>query len=206
MGVVFSFVFTACAQGSNAPPNKMVPKNKPERQAEVEIAPEPEPEPDILDFSDDFDDDEDDWLDDSFSGLDDAFAEREQFMRDQQLASDGSLLVAVTDAQKAFVEAQRDHVIGQGGEFNEFDESIILALTSDACETAILNFHEVDQFVFESHVATSPLIQSLVHDSASDFDAATIERSLADIMVFGMKYMCPADAGDWRAVYHEIYG
>ncbi|MDQ1177856.1 hypothetical protein [Microbacterium sp. SORGH_AS_0421] len=92
----------------------------------------------------------------------DVFAEREEYFREQQLPMDGSPLVAVTPAQKEFIAEQRAYVEQQGSAWTSADESLALALAGDACETAILNRHQVDASTMNTHVATSPLFAQLI--------------------------------------------
>ncbi|WP_156316531.1 hypothetical protein [Leucobacter japonicus] len=149
--------------------------------------------------------------DDAVSGgvgddLGDAFAEREQFFRDQQLPLDGSLLTAVTPQQQEFISQQRSYVESQGGTWTPEAEHAALALAADACETSILNGHEVDTDTFISHFQTEPLLPALVPDTLPDDQRAVAERNVASIMVFGTGFLCPADAPQWEAGFAEVYG
>lgn len=138
--------------------------------------------------------------------LGDAFAEREQFFRDQQLPLDGSLLTAVTPQQQEFISQQRGYVESQGGTWTPEAEHTALALAADACETSILNGHEVDTDAFISHFQTEPLLPALVPDTLPDDQRAVAERNVASIMVFGTGFLCPADAPQWEAGFAEVYG
>lgn len=131
------------------------------------------------------------------------FLERDQFINDQQLPLDGSPLKAITDEQKKFVAEHRAHVESSGGNWSDEAESLILALTADACESAILNGHKIDAFLFMTHVASSPLFNSLAPDTSEDYE--TVRASIADIMVYGMQHLCPADFDDWTRVFYEVY-
>lgn len=137
--------------------------------------------------------------------LADVFAERDQFMRDQQLPQDGSLLKATTPEQIEFIDAQRTHLESQGGEWNEGVESVTLALTADACETAILNWHHIEARAVTSHIATSPLFEMLIPADVVGEDRALAEANVASIMVYGMRYMCPEDHPQWKAAFDELY-
>jgi hypothetical protein len=67
----------------------------------------------------------------------------------------------------------------------------------DACETSILNGHNVDVGVFRSHVATSPLIAAVAGDDAA------AQAGVVDIMVYGTGFLCPDDAPQWEAAMAE---
>ena len=134
-----------------------------------------------------------------------AMQEHGRFMDEQQLPTDGSPLVAVTPEQQQFVSEQRSHVESQGGTWTPQDESIILALTADACEAAILSFHEPTAIVLNTHVASSPLFQELIPEELSEDERLQAEASMADIMIYGMQYLCPDDFSGWAAVFAEVY-
>lgn len=129
-----------------------------------------------------------------------AFAERDAFFVAQQQPLDGSSLVAKTPEQLALVAEQRAYVESQGGAWSAEAETLTLALTLDACETSILNGHNVDVDVFRTHVTTSPLIAAV-----SGGDPATIDGAVS-IMVFGTGFICPDDAAQWDAAWTESGG
>lgn len=135
----------------------------------------------------------------------DALAERDRFMAEQQLPTDGSDLVAVTDAQKEFIAEQRAYVESQGAEWTSQHESVYLALAADACETSILNGHEIDATRFSLHVQSSPLFRALLEGVSADAVAAG-EENVASVMVFGTGFLCPEDAPQWDAAFRELYG
>ncbi|MFB9310006.1 hypothetical protein BJY17_000539 [Agromyces hippuratus] len=135
----------------------------------------------------------------------DAFAERDAFIAAQQLPLDGSLLVATTDAQKEFIAEQRAYIEQQGGTWSPELESTALALAADACETAILNQHEVELMTLETHVATSPLFAQLIADDLAEDERRAAERNVASVMVFGTGYLCPDDAEQWEAAFTAAY-
>ena len=135
----------------------------------------------------------------------DVLAERDQFLEDQQLPLDGSPLSATTPEQQQFVEEQRTHVESQGGDWTPEAESLTLALTADACETAILNQHDVDATTVEIHIASSPLFLNQIPDHLTDAEKAQTEVGMADIMIYGMQHMCPADFPQWRDAVAELY-
>lgn len=134
-----------------------------------------------------------------------ALAEREQFMQDQQLPLDGSLLKAVTPEQKEFIAEQRAHFEPQGGTWKAETESVTLALTADACETAILSFHDVDSTTVVTHIQTSPLFATLIPSDLTGESREDAEANVASIMVFGMRYMCPDDHPQWKTAFDELY-
>ncbi|AZC13920.1 hypothetical protein DT073_09540 [Microbacterium sp. ABRD28] len=136
----------------------------------------------------------------------DALAERDQFLADQQLPLDGTPLVAVTPAQQEFIAQQRAFIESQGGTWDAQTESISLALAADACETAILNDHEVDAPLLQAHVASSPVFAQLIPDDFTADQRLAAERNVASVMVFGSGFLCPEDGPQWEAAFTEVYG
>lgn len=126
-------------------------------------------------------------------------------MAEQQLPTDGSDLVAVTEAQKQFISEQRAYLESQGVEWTAQHESIYLALAADACETSILNGHDIDATRFSLHVQSSPLFRALLEGVGED-EVAAGEKNLASVMVFGTGFLCPEDAPQWDAAFRELYG
>ncbi|WP_022871061.1 hypothetical protein [Yaniella halotolerans] len=138
-------------------------------------------------------------------GMEDALAERDQFMEDQQLPLDGSQLSAVTPEQQQFIEEQRTHVEQQGGVWSPEAESLTLALTADACETAILNNHDTDASTVQMHIDTSPLFMNQIPESLPEAEREQAQMSMADIMVYGMQHMCPEDFQQWSDAVQELH-
>lgn len=136
---------------------------------------------------------------------DDVFAERDAFIEAQGLPLDGSPLVAVTPEQKEFIRQQREYVESQGATWTAQDESTALALTADACETSILNKHQLDESLLQTHVATSPLISALLGESTGE-QRAMGERNVVSVAVFGTQFMCADDAPQWQAAFEAVYG
>lgn len=135
----------------------------------------------------------------------DVFAERDRFFRDQQLGDGSTTLVAATPAQKDFIAQQRAYLESQGAVWSPEYETIYLALTADACETSILNGHDVDATTVTTHIQTSPLVATILQDVASEQRAAAT-ANLASVMVFGTGFLCPADAPQWEAAYAKLFG
>ncbi|MDF2918912.1 MAG: hypothetical protein K0S70_3129 [Microbacterium sp.] len=129
----------------------------------------------------------------------DALAERDAFIAEQQQPVGQPTLTAKTPAQQELVAQQRAHLEANGGQWSEQAETVTLALALDACETSILNGHQVDQNVFQMHVTSSPLIQSLAVDDAS-------REGAVSIMVFGTRFLCPDDAPQWEQAWTESGG
>ncbi|GAD33238.1 small protein A [Microbacterium sp. TS-1] len=129
----------------------------------------------------------------------DALAERDAFIAAQQQPVGQTTLTAKTLEQQELVAQQRAHVEANGGQWSEQAETVTLALALDACETSILNGHQVDQDVYQVHVASSPLIQSLAIDDAS-------REGAVSIMVFGTRFLCPDDAPQWEQAWTESSG
>lgn len=137
-------------------------------------------------------------------GFADAFAERDAFIEAQGLPLDGSLLVAVTPEQKELIRQQKEYVESQGATWTPQDESTTLALSADACETSILNEHELDAMLFQTHVTTSPLVTAIL-ESVSAEQRPAAERNVISLAVFGTQFLCPDDAPQWQAAFDEVY-
>ena len=140
-----------------------------------------------------------------YGDIEAALAERDRFIKDQQLPMDGSHLSAVTPEQKQFVAEQRAHIESHGEAWTQDYETTILALTGDACESAILSFHDVDTTAVQMHIASSPLFLGMIPENLSDAEHEQAEASMAEIMVYGMQHMCPADYPQWAQAVIELY-
>ena len=92
-----------------------------------------------------------------------------------------------------------------GGTWSVQDETTTLALTSDACQTSILNSHKADEVAARSRVSTSPLIASLVKRASAEKQAAAT-NGLVKTSVIGTGYMCPADFPQWKAAFDAVSG
>lgn len=130
----------------------------------------------------------------------DVFAERDAFFEAQQQVPGDPMLTPKTPEQQEFITQQRAYTESQGGVWSPELESITLALALDACETSILNGHEVDADLYATHVATSPLISALTKGDP------TTERNVTSIMVFGTGFLCPADAPQWESAFRAATG
>jgi hypothetical protein len=130
----------------------------------------------------------------------DVFAERDAFFADQQQIPGDPMLTAKTPEQQEFISQQRAYTESQGGTWSPELESITLALALDACETSILNGHEVDADLYATHIATSPLISALTNGDP------TTERNVVSIMVFGTGFLCPSDAAQWESAFRASTG
>ncbi|UNK72428.1 hypothetical protein [Microbacterium sp. H1-D42] len=137
--------------------------------------------------------------------MSEALAEREAFLDAQQLPRDGTPLVAVTDAQKQLVTEQRAWSESQGATWTPQDESIVLALAADACESAILNQHVIDGAFLMTVVTNSPLVQQLIPADASDEKKALYVRNLASMSVFGAGFLCPSDKAAYNVAFAEAF-
>lgn len=131
------------------------------------------------------------------SGTADALVERDAFFTAQQQIPGEGELVAKTDAQKQLVTNQREYLESQGATWTSELESITLALALDACETSILNGHDIDVDTFRAHVATSPLIAALAGDDTA------AQAGVVSIMVYGTGFICPDDAPQWQTAASE---
>ncbi len=139
------------------------------------------------------------------SDLGDAFAERDRFFADQGFAGGATRLAATTPAQQDFIAQQRAYVESQGAPWSADSETVALALTADACETSILNGHDVNAADVTAHVQSSPLIAALLEGLSDEQRAAGVEN-LTSIAVFGTGFLCPADQPQWQAAFAEVFG
>lgn len=135
---------------------------------------------------------------------DDVFAERDAFFAEQGFTGGGPLQ-AKTDAQRALVQAQKDWTEQQGSVWDDRTESVLLALGSDTCETAILNGHQMDAFALKQLIMSSPLTAQLVPTDVTADQAAVYERNIASMSVFSASYLCPADNDVLQAAFAEAY-
>lgn len=127
-------------------------------------------------------------------------AERDRFIAAQGQPQDGSLPTAKTPEQQAFLAQEKAYIESQGGTWDAVYDGVALAMTLDACETSILNRHEVTPDIARLHIDSSPLMQKI---SVGD---AAATQGLASIMVSGTRFLCPDDAAQWEAGFTAIYG
>lgn len=132
--------------------------------------------------------------------LADALAERDEFFAAQGQPPGDALPTPQTPEQQDFLAQQRAYVESQGGAWDDFYDGVALAVTLDACETSILNAHQVSVDTARLHIESSPLITQI---AAGDAGAT---QGLASILVFGTGFLCPADAPQWEAAYTALYG
>lgn len=131
----------------------------------------------------------------------DVFAERDAFFAEQQLPLDGTPLKAVTPEQHAFI----DEMKSRGGQWSDELEWTALALAMDACETSILNSHNVDADTVRMHAATSPLVADMA-SGATEAERIRITDGAMNIAATGVSYICSADHRDWSNALAEING
>lgn len=134
-----------------------------------------------------------------------AVQERDQFLEDQQLPLDGSPLEATTPEQQEYIDSYRENVEAQGGTWNPEIETVALALSLDACESAILAFHDVDEDTVATHILSSPLFDTVIPPDAPEQEREAIEADLASTMVYGMQYLCPDDHEQWEPIIQDLY-
>lgn len=135
----------------------------------------------------------------------DVFAERELFFEQQQLPLDGTPLKAVTPEQHAFIDDMKSRAESNGSKWTTDTEWTALALAMDACETSILNSHNVDADTVRIHAATSPIVSQLT-SGASEEERIQITNGTMNIAATGVSYICPEDYGDWSSALEEING
>lgn len=138
------------------------------------------------------------------AALAEAFEERDRFFSEQQAPPGESLAGPATATQQEFIDSQREYTLSKGGEWNEMTEQITLALTFDACENAILSFHQMDAATLGIHIATSPLFGMLVQEYPED-QRETVEASLLSTTLYGMSYICPGDYDQWFDAAVQLY-
>lgn len=138
-------------------------------------------------------------------GATDVLAEREAFAKAQQFPLDGTLLSAKTEPQKAFVAQERANVEAHGQTWDAERENIYLALAADACETSILNSHQLRIDTFRVHVLGEPIIAKLIPADTAPDQKVTFERNLMSFAVNGTKYLCPADYQQWLDAFDKAY-
>lgn len=132
--------------------------------------------------------------------------ERDAFFKDQQLPLDGTPLVAVTKEQQEFIARERAFLESNGVAWGGAEqESIYLALAADACETAILNGHEIDKDLLITHVQSSPIFAGLIPAELTGAEHTAAERNVASIMVAGTGYLCKQDAAQWMEAFEATY-
>lgn len=138
---------------------------------------------------------------DLFNG--DVLVERDEFLAAQMQPTDGSALTAQTPEQLAFIDDARSAIEANGGQWSPELETYSLALTIDACETSILNGHDIDDQSVLIHVSSSPLIDALVVDAPAD-QVNALTTNLVGITVLGVSYVCPADYDQWASATESI--
>lgn len=143
-------------------------------------------------------------LEEQEADLTEAFEERDRFFSDQQAPPGKPLAGPVTAPQREFIDSQREHIVNNGGEWNEMTEQITLALTFDACESAILNLHQIDTSTLGIHIATSPLFEMLTQEHPEE-QRKHIEASLLSTALYGMSYICPTDYDQWFDAAAQLY-
>lgn len=135
----------------------------------------------------------------------DVLAERDQFIKDQKLPLDGSVLTPITEPQKQFIEELRRQYANLGLTLGDQDVSVSLALSADACETSILNSHQVTELTARTHASTSPLIAALLKNIDAD-KRQVATNGLMKNAVLGVNYMCPADHAQWTTAFNAVNG
>ncbi len=131
------------------------------------------------------------------------FAERDEFFAEQEQAP-GEVLVAKTPAQIEFTTRQREYIEANGAQWSAEYEDLILALALNACETSILNGHQIDETTFVSHYSTSPQIQAVTQGRTEE-EVSLITQNLTEIMKDGTAYLCPDDFEQWDAAWQAHF-
>lgn len=130
--------------------------------------------------------------------------EREQFIREQKLPLDGSMLTAATPEQSDFIDLIVGRMESDGIAWDSELENLYLALAANACESAILSSHEASAFTVEAYALSSPLISAYVEhlpEADRPLSIAAFTRSAVD----GMYYLCPEDYPEWDEAFYANY-
>lgn len=135
----------------------------------------------------------------------DVFAERDAFFAEQGFTGRAGPLAARTDTQRALVAAQRAWTEQHGGAWSDRSESVLLALSSDTCETGILSGHRIDAALLKKLIASSPVTAQAIPQGTPADQAALLERNIASMSVFGASYLCPADKDSWSRAFQAAY-
>lgn len=99
-------------------------------------------------------------------------------------------MTAKTPEQRELVDAARAWIEAGGGTWAPETEMVALTLAVDACETSILNFHNVNATAFSLFLDWEPLFEAAGEDRAAL--AGTVQ-----LMALGTSYLCPADYPQW---------
>ncbi|WP_244302887.1 DUF2510 domain-containing protein [Leucobacter coleopterorum] len=137
--------------------------------------------------------------------FDGVFEERDEFMKEQQQPVGDDLLSAKTPEQKALVAEARAHVEQNGREWGVEGESLVLVLALNACETSILNGHDINESTVQMHAATSPIIAATLQ-GATEEQRVTATTGLMNLTVTGTSYLCPADTAQWSSAVDATGG
>lgn len=140
---------------------------------------------------------------DSSGGFADMFEERDEFMKAQQQPVGDEVLTAVTPEQKELVAEARAHVEQKGEIWDEEQESLVLVLALNACETSILNGHDINESTVQMHVATSPVLTALLQGATEEQRVSAV-TGLMNLTVTGTTYLCPADSEQWSSAVQTI--
>lgn len=63
----------------------------------------------------------------------------------------------------------------------------------------------MDTSAVQIHIASSPLFLGMIPEDTNDAEREQAEASMAEIMVYGMQHMCPADYPQWAQAVIELY-
>lgn len=132
-----------------------------------------------------------------------AFAERDAFMAAQGFGD--HVPDATTAPQNAYIDAVRATFESSGTNWDPEYAGLYLALTSDACETSILNGHQIDTDLVLLYLATEPVIQQMIPTEATPEQRVPFERHYLQAAVAGVSQLCPADYEQWDAAYQAIF-
>lgn len=99
-------------------------------------------------------------------------------------------MTARTPEQRKLVDAARAWIEAGGATWLAGTEALALTLAVDACETSILNFHDVNATLFSLFLDWEPLLGADGEDRAAFAGAV-------QLTVLGTSYLCPADYPQW---------
>lgn len=129
--------------------------------------------------------------------------ERDQFIKDQKITP-GTKIAPITEEQKAFITEQKALIEEEGLSWDDEVQHIFLAAALEACETSILNGHEIDENVVRQHMLTDPMLGQLSQE------LTTYEKNMFYLRINaaaarGMAYICPEDAANWTAASLTVF-
>lgn len=129
--------------------------------------------------------------------------ERDKFLRDQKFARGTKLLTPQTKQHRAYIKVAKADFKKYRYRWTPVMQSAMLALTMDACETSILNGHNLKTSTARVHVQTEPLIPILTKGMSTK-QKNRVTGNLMRTTVKGTGKICPAAYPGWKKVVNKI--